>query len=111
MILINLLVMLSAAALLITMIIRTRHYDSVGWWLFRILSGYALICFVYLAYDTNVAGNVLLLKYLFMRVGFLALVGAMILSWRLISNEKSNTDKRNFNMRLKDIFNLGDQCE
>lgn len=104
----NLILMLVTSALLLVMLIRTRCYDSVGWWAFRLLSCYSLVCFVYLTYDTNIAGNELQLKYLFVRVGFLTLVAAMVLSWRLIASEYNDKRKKNFDMRLKDIFGLGE---
>ncbi len=104
----NLVLMLITSALLLVMLIRTRCYDSIGWWVFRMLSCYSLVCFVYLAYDTNIAGNELELKYLFVRVGFLTLVAAMVLSWRLVAAENSIKRKQDFDMRLKDIFRLGE---
>jgi hypothetical protein len=104
----NLVLMIVTSALLLVMLIRTRCYDSIGWWAFRMLSCYSLVCFVYLAYDTNIAGNELELKYLFVRVGFFTLVAAMVLSWRLIAADNDSKRKHDFNMRLKDIFRLGE---
>lgn len=105
---INIISMIIAALLLSWMLMCTRCHDSVGWWAFRVLSCYALVCFVYLAYDINVAGNVLLIKYLFMRFGFLALVIAMFILWRLMTVEKKTNQKRDFDIRLKGIFKIGE---
>ncbi len=105
---INLFILGFAALLLIWMLLRTRCYDSMGWWAYRFLAMYALVCFLYLAYDTNVAGHPLYLKYLFVRAGFLALVIAMVLSWRLVRKEQKAESKQSFSLRLKNIFNLGE---
>ncbi len=105
---INLFILGFAALLLIWMLLRTRCYDSMGWWAYRFLAMYALVCFLYLAYDTNVAGHPLYLKYLFVRAGFLALVIAMVLSWRLVRKERKVESKQSFSLRLKNIFNLGE---
>lgn len=106
---INLFVLGFAAILLTWMLMKTRCYDSIGWWAYRFLAMYALVCFVYLMYDTNIAGHPLYLKYLFVRAGFLALVIAMVLSWRLIRKENNKASKQVFKLRIKDIFNIGDE--
>ena len=108
MVTINIIAMILAALTLNWMLIRTRCYDSVGWWAFRILACYSLVCFVYIAYDTSQIGDTLPTRYLFIRLGWAALVGAMALSWRLLSSKNSKVSQRDFKTRLKDIFNLGD---
>ena len=105
---INIISMIIAALLLSWMLMRTRCHDSVGWWAFRVLSCYSLVCFVYLAYDTSLTHSTLPTRYLFIRLGWVALVAAMALSWRLLTTENKKVIQRDFNARIKDIFNLGE---
>ncbi|WP_201556286.1 hypothetical protein [Psychrobacter sp. 72-O-c] len=104
----NVLSMIIAALMLTWMLMRTRCYDSVGWWAFRVLACYALVCFVYLAYDTSVIGSALPTRYMFIRFGCLALVAAMFLSWHLLGKDGKKTRDRYFNDRLQNIFKRGD---
>lgn len=108
MILFNISAMVLAALILSWMLMRTRCHDSVGWWAFRVLACYALVCFVYLAYDTSVIGNNLPTRYMFIRFGCLALVVAMFLSWHLIGKQRKQASAHDFNSRLHDVFNKGD---
>lgn len=109
MVTINIIAMILAALMLTWMLMRTRCYDSVGWWAFRVLTCYALVCFVYLAYDTNNVGDSLPTRYLFIRLGWVALVCSMALSWRLILVENRKINQKDFRARLKNVFNLGDK--
>lgn len=105
MITINIFAMVIAALILTWMLFSTRGYDSIGWWLFRVLACYALVCFVYLAYDTSIIGDKLPVRYIFIRFGALALVAAMYLSWHLLIKQAKATKAENFNSRLNQIFN------
>lgn len=105
MVIINVSAMVLAALILFLMLMRTRCHDSVGWWLFRVLSCYALVCFVYLAYDTSILGDRLPVRYMFIRGGCLALVAAMYLSWHLLVKQAKETKAQSFNTRLNHIFN------
>lgn len=107
-VIINISAMVLAALMLSWMLMRTRCHDSVGWWAFRVLACYGLVCFVYLAYDTSVIGNNLPLRYMFIRFGCLALVASMILSSHLIANDSKKARRRDFNARLNSIFKRGD---
>lgn len=108
MVTINIFAMVFAAITLVWMLMRTRAHDSVGWWAFRVLACYSLVCFVYIAYDTSLIGDTLPVRYLFIRLGWVALVAAMALSWRLLNTESKKVNQRDFNARIKDIFNLGE---
>lgn len=108
MVIVNIIAMVLAAIMLFLMMLRTRCHDSVGWWLFRILTCYALVCFVYLAYDTSLIGTHLPTRYIFIRFGCVALVLAMALSWRLILKQHNTLPRNNFNSQLTKIFNKGD---
>ena len=105
MVIINVSAMVLAALILFLMLMRTRCHDSVGWWLFRVLACYALVCFVYLAYDTSILGDRLPVHYMFIRGGCLALVAAMYLSWHLLVKQAKETKAQSFNTRLNHIFN------
>ena len=105
MVIINVSAMVLAALILFLMLMRTRCHDSVGWWLFRVLACYALVCFVYLAYDTSILGDRLPVRYMFIRGGCLALVAAMYLSWHLLVKQAKATKAQSFNARLNHIFN------
>ncbi|MGP5210840.1 hypothetical protein ACTXJ5_08600 [Psychrobacter alimentarius] len=107
MVIINVSAMVLAALILSWMLMRTRCHDSIGWWLFRVLACYALVCFVYLAYDTSILGDRLPVRYMFIRGGCLALVVAMYLSWHLLVKQAKATKAENFNARLNQIFDKG----
>lgn len=107
MVIINISAMVLAALMLFWMLMRTRCHDSVGWWAFRVLACYALVCFVYLAYDTSILGDKLPIRYMFIRFGCLALVAAMYLSWHLLVKQNKKTREQDFNSRLNGIFNKG----
>lgn len=111
MLLINISAMILAALMLLWMMMSTRGHDSVGWWAFRLLSCYALVCFVYLAYDTFLIGNNLPNRYMVIRFGCLALVAAMFLSWRLLIKQSTAAKAQNFTSRLNNVFKSGDNCE
>lgn len=104
MVIINVSAMVLAALMLSWMLMRTRGHDSVGWWLFRVLACYALVCFVYLAYDTSILGDKLPVRYMFIRGGCLALVAAMYLSWHLLVEQGKAKKTQSFNTRLNNIF-------
>ncbi len=108
MVIINVSAMVLAALMLSWMLMRTRCYDSVGWWLFRVLACYALVCFVYLAYDTSIIGDRLPVRYMFIRGGCLALVAAMYLSWHLLVKQAKVAKAQDFNSRLSQIFKSGE---
>lgn len=108
MVIINVSVMVLAALLLSWMLVSTRCHDSVGWWLFRVLACYALICLVYWAYDTSIIGDKLPIRYMFIRGGCLALVAAMYLSWHLLVKQAKATKAQSFNTRLNQIFKSGE---
>lgn len=108
MLLINISAMILAALMLLWMMMSTRGHDSVGWWAFRLLSCYALVCFVYLAYDTFLIGNNLPNRYMVIRFGCLALVAAMLLSWRLISAQGKKVQSQDFSLRLTKILKKGE---
>lgn len=107
MVLFNIAAMVLAALLLLFMMLRTRCYDSPGWWLFRILACYALVCFVYLAYDTSIIGDNLPVRYMFIRFGCFALVAAMFLSWHLLSKQNEKATVQDFKTKLRNIFDQG----
>lgn len=106
-VLFNITSMVLAALMLSWMIIRTRCHDSAGWWTFRILACYALVCFVYLAYDTSILGDKLPVRYMFIRFGCLALVAAMFLLSYLLNKQGKKQRAQDFNTRLNDVFNKG----
>ena len=108
MVTINVFAMIFASLVLIWMLMRTRCQDTPGWWAFRVLISYTLICFVYLAYDTNNVGDALPTRYLFIRLGWVSLVIAMALSWHLMRTKVANSKSSDFTTRLKNIFNLGE---
>ena len=103
-VLFNIAAMVLAALILSWMLMRTRCHDSVGWWAFRVLACYALVCFVYLAYDTSVVGDNLPTRYMFIRFGCLALVAAMFLSWHLLNKQSRAAKAQNFTSRLNNVF-------
>lgn len=107
-VIINVSAMVLAALMLSWMLMRTRCHDSVGWWLFRVLACYALVCFVYLAYDTSIIGDRLPVRYMFIRGGCLALVAAMYLSWHLLVKQAKAAKAQSFNSRLNQIFKSGE---
>ncbi|ALF60333.1 hypothetical protein [Psychrobacter urativorans] len=107
MLLINISAMILAAFMLLWMMMSTRCHDSVGWWAFRLLACYALVCFVYLAYDTFLIGNNLPIRYTVIRFGCLALVAAMLLSWRLISAQNKKVQNHDFSSQLTKILKKG----
>lgn len=104
MVIINISAMVLAALMLSWMLMRTRCHDSVGWWAFRVLACYALVCFVYLAYDTSILGDKLPVRYMFIRFGCLALVASMYLSWHLLLKQSRATKAQNFTARLNNVF-------
>lgn len=104
MVIINISAMVLAALMLSWMLMRTRCHDSVGWWAFRVLACYALVCFVYLAYDTSILGDKLPVRYMFIRFGCLALVASMYLSWHLFLKQSRATKAQNFTARLNNVF-------
>ena len=108
MVIINISAMVLAALMLSWMLMRTHCHDSVGWWAFRVLSCYALVCFVYLAYDTSIIGDKLPIRYMFIRFGCLALVAAMFLSWHLLKKQSRATKAQNFTSRLNNVFKSGE---
>lgn len=108
MIAINTFAMIIAALILTWMLFSTRGHDSVGWWAFRVLACYALVCFVYLAYDTSIIGDKLPVRYMFIRGGCLALVAAMYLSWHLLIKQSRATKAQNFTSRLNNVFKSGE---
>lgn len=108
MIIINIFAMSLASLMLAGMLISTRSYDSVGWWAFRVLTCYGIVCFVYLAFDTNILGSISPIRYMFIRFGFLALVLSMLLSWYLISHNHKTSHNLDFNSRLKNVFKTGE---
>lgn len=107
MVFVNVSAMVLAALMLSWMLMRTRCHDSAGWWLFRVLACYALVCFVYLAYDTSIIGDKLPVRYMFIRGGCLALVAAMFLLSHLINKHGKKQSAQDFNTRLNDVFNKG----
>ena len=108
MVIINISAMVLAALMLFWMLMRTRCHDSVGWWAFRVLACYALVCFVYLAYDTSILGDRLPIRYMFIRFGCLALVAAMYLSWHLLNKQSRAAKAQNFTSRLNNVFKSGE---
>ena len=107
-VIINISAMVLAALMLSWMLMRTRCHDSVGWWAFRVLTCYALVCFVYSAYDSVLIGNNLPIRYIFIRFGGVALVGAMFLSWHLGKKQGKKVQSYNFSSRLNKILKKED---
>ena len=101
---INFGLMLFCIVSLIWFLLKTRGHDTVSWWLLRTFLLHALVCIVYMSYEAWVLWQHLPTHLLFIRLGFVSMIVAMLLMWHLLNKQKRDYKKSLFNLRLKQIF-------
>lgn len=101
---INFGLMLFCIASLIWFLLKTRGHDTLSWWGLRTCLVHALICVVYMSYEAYQAWQLLPTNLLFIRLGFVSMIFAMLLMWHLLRKQKADYNKSLFNLRIKQIF-------
>lgn len=102
---INFGLMIFCIASLLWFLLKTRGHDTLAWWALRTFLLHALVCVVYMSYDAWLMWDKLALHLLFIRLGFVSMIVAMLLMWHLLNKQKRDSKKALFNLRLNQIFN------
>lgn len=89
---------------LVWFLLKTRGHDNLPWWLLRTFLLHALVCAVYMSYEAWYIWDHLPINLLFIRLGFVSMIGAMLLMWHLLNQQKREFKKNLFNARLGQIF-------
>ena len=96
--------LLLSAVSLVWFLLKTRERDSLSWWGLRSCLLFALICNVYMTYETWQLWAAMSPHLLFIRLGFVALTTAMLLMWHLLQKQRRAYKRNLFNLRLQKIF-------
>lgn len=102
---INFSLMIFCITSLVWFLLKTRGHDTVAWWMLRTFLLHALVCVVYMSYAAWIRWSNLPTNLLFIRLGFVSMVAAMLLMWHLLRKQKAEYKKSLFNLRINQIFN------
>lgn len=103
--LINFGLMLFCIASLVWFLLKTRCRDTLAWWALRVFLLHALVCMIYMSYEAWTLWERLPTNLLFIRLGFVSMIAAMLLMWHLLKKQKRAYKQSLFDLRIKQIFN------